>query len=409
MQVRTVACLPAIVGAWGVPGGGALLSTSETFGLRLAALEKPEFLKRHPKIPRTINMVRLGEALLDIQDPPVKAMFVYNSNPAVVAPNQARVLAGLEREDLFTVVHEQVMTDTARYADIVLPAPTTFEDFDLHTAYGHLYLQLSKPAIPPMGEVKTNVQMFKALAKAMKLNDACFDDTEEDMIRQALSSNHPTIRGITYEQLDREQIVRLNLPRPFIPFADGKYSTPSGKIEFYSENMLRQGFDPVPNHNPTTESADGNPELFAKYPVRLVTPAAHHFLNSSFADMPTMIKKQLYPAIELHQVDADGRGIKHGEWVRAWNDRGEAYFVAEVKDTVAPGVACHVSLWWNKYSPKGFNCNVLTSDAGADMGQGGTFHTNLIQIEKASHKLSEPEISEFNAMFPAVSRVQKMP
>jgi len=401
MMVRTVACLPALVGAWGVPGGGALLSTSGAFGLNQRVLERPDLLQRHAKMPRTVNMIKLGEALLDYNDPPVKAMFVYNCNPATVAPNQTKVIQGMSREDLFTVVHEQVMTDSARYADIVLPAPTAFEDTDIYTAYGHLYVQLNEPAIAPVGEVKSNVELFRLLAERMGYDEPYLKDSTEDMIRQTLDSKNPTMEGITYERLKKETFVRLNVPRPFIPFADGKYPTPSGKIEFYSEKMLRDGLDPLPTHNPAGESADGSPELFAKYPLRLVTPAAHHFLNSSFGDMPTMLRKQRFPALELNQADADQRGIKHGEWVRAWNERGEVYFVAEVTDTVAAGVACHVSIWWGKFSPNGWNCNALTSDAEADMGGGATFHTNLIQIEAARHKLSLAEMAKLQEMFPA--------
>ncbi len=406
MMIRTVACLPALVGAWAEVGGGALLSTGASFPTNKVALEKPYFLRRHDKLPRTINMIKLGEALLEYKEPPVKALFVYNCNPAVVAPNSRKVIAGLEREDLFTVVHEQVMTDTARYADILLPAPTTFECLDLHAAYGHLYVQLSEPAIPPLAEVLPNTEVFRRLAAEMGFDDPAFADTDEDMIRQALDSNHPALQGITYERLQKETFVRLNVPRPFMPFAGGKYPTPSGKIEFYSESMLRAGHDPLPTHNPAAESADGSPELFEKYPLRLVTPAAHHFLNSSFADMPTMIRKQQRPAIELNEVDARERGIQPGDWVRAWNERGEAYFVAEIKDSVAAGVACHLSLWWQRYSPQGWNCNALTSDAEADMGGGATFHTNLVQLELACQTLSPEQLRDLEERYPLSEEVR---
>lgn len=399
MMVRTVACLPAIVGAWGVPGGGALLSTSATFGFNQAVLERPDFLQRHPKIPRVINMIKLGEALLDYKEPPVMGLYVYNSNPAVVAPNQQRVLQGLAREDLFTVVHEQVMTDTALYADVVLPAPTAFEQLDLYRAYGHLYVQLNEPAIPPLGEARPNVDVFRALAEKMGFDDPAFRDRDEDLVRQALSSKNPVMAGITYERLKEENFIRLNVPKPFIPFEDGNYPTPSGKIELYSERMRQDGYDPLPVHNPAAESADGSPDLFSKYPLRLLTPAAHHFLNSSFADMPTMRRKQLYPSIELNVLDAETRGIKAGDWVRAYNERGEAYFVAEIKESVTPGVACHLSLWWNMYSPKGWNCNSLTSDAEADMGGGATFHTNLVEVERADRKLSQPELADLETLY----------
>jgi anaerobic selenocysteine-containing dehydrogenase len=399
MMTRTVACLPGLTGDWLYAGGGALLSTSGTFPLNLAALERTDLLQRHPRLPRTINMIKLGEALLDYNDPPVKALFVYNCNPAAVVPNQVRVIQGLERDDLFTVVHEQVMTDSAKYADLVLPAPTAFEDYDIYASYGHLYLQLNQPAIAPVGEARPNIEVFRALAERMGYDHPSFQESAEEMVRQAIKSNDPRMEGITYERLAQESFVRLNVPKPFIPFADGKYPTPSGKIEFYSEKMLRDGFDPLPAHVPASESADGSPELFAKYPLRLVTPAAHHFLNSSFADMPTMLRKQHRPTLEIHPEDAAARGIKHGEWVRAFNERGEAYFVADVQDSVAPGVTCHVSIWWRQYSPRGWNCNALTSDAAADMGGGATFHTNLVQVEAAGKKLNAAEIEEMNRLF----------
>lgn len=393
MMVRTVACLPAIVGAWGVPGGGAMLSLSGAFHINTQHLERPDFLKRHAKMPRTVNMIKLGESLTETNDPPVNGLFVYNANPAAVAPDQARVIDGLMREDLFTVVHEQVMTDTALYADILLPAPTVFEDNDIYTAYGHFYLQLNEAAVPPLGEAKANVEMFALIAKKMGFDDPSFDDDTEALIRQALDSPHPHMQGLTYEKLKAETFLRLNIPRPFIPFADGKYKTESGKIELYSERLLRAGLSPLPVHVPIAESAAGNKELFAKYPLQFVSPAAHHFLNSSFADMPTMKRREKVPTLEMHPHDAQSRGIRDGDWLRAFNDRGETFFRAKVGETVAPGVTCHVSLWWRQYSPGGFNCNVLTSAESADMGGGATFHTCLIQVARLT--AAELELQDF--------------
>ncbi|MDQ2808665.1 MAG: molybdopterin oxidoreductase family protein [Chloroflexota bacterium] len=384
-NTRAVLMLPAVTGAWGTVGGGALLSTSGTFGLNAAALERPDLLARHARRPRTINMIQLAEALTELHDPPVKGLLVYNSNPANVAPDQSRVLAGLGREDLFTVVHEQVMTDTARWADLVLPATTAFEYSDLYSAYGHLYVQLSRPAIPAMGEAIPNTELFRRLAAAMGYHDPCFGDSDDDLIRQALTGEHPFMAGITLERLEAETFIHLTTPtRPFVPFADGVYPTPSGKIELYSESLLRQGVDPVIGYVPEAESPDGSPALAARYPIRLLTPAAHHFLNTSFAEMPTMRRKQRRPTIELHPSDAATRGISDGVWVRAFNDRGEAFFVAEVKDSVGPGVACHLSRWWGYYSPAGWNANALTATRPADIGAGGTFHTNLVQVEVAT-------------------------
>lgn len=383
-NTRAVLMLPAITGAWGRVGGGALLSTSGTFGLNLPALERPDLLNRHPRRPRTINMIQLAEALTEVADPPIMGLLVYNSNPANVAPDQRRVLAGLGREDLFTVVHEHLMTDTARWADLVLPATTIFEQSDLFTAYGHLYLQLNRPVVPPMGESIPNTELFRRLAAALGYADPCFRDSDDDLIRQALDSRHPYMAGITLARLEQETFVHLTTPtRPFVPFADGVYPTPSGKIELFSETLLRQGVDPVIDYLPEAESPDGSPDLAARYPIRLLSPAAHHFLNTSFADMPTMRKKQRRPTLELNPVDAAARGIADGAWVRAFNDRGEAFFVAEVKDTVNPGVACHLSRWWGRWSPAGWNANALTATRAADLGGGGTFHTNLVQVEPA--------------------------
>ena len=382
---RAVLMLPAVTGAWGQLGGGALLSTGGAYGFNTAALERADLLARHAQRPRTINMVQLADALNDVTDPPVKALFVYNSNPANVAPDGNRVRRGLERDDLFTVVHEQLLTDTARYADILLPATTAFEHTDLYRSYGHLYVALSRPALPPQGEALPNTEVFRRLAAPMGLTDPAFRDSDDDLIRQALTSEHPHMAGITLERLEAESFVHLNTPsRPFIPFADGRYPTPSGKIELYSEQMLRQGLDPVVDYTPEAESRDGAPDLHARYPIQLVSPAAHHFLNSSFADMPTMRKKQRRPTLELHPLDAAARGIADGDWVRAYNDRGEAWFVADVKDSVRPGVACHLSRWWGRYSPAGMNVNTLTSGRAADLAGGGTFHTTLIQVERVS-------------------------
>lgn len=387
MMVRAVSCLPALVGTWGKVGGGAMLSVSGTFPLNQGALERSDLLKRHPKVPRTINMIKLGEAL-DDKENPVKALFVYNSNPAAVVPDQKRVIEGLKRDDLFTVVHEQVMTDTALYADIVLPAPTVFEDFDLYGSYGHLYLQLNQPAVPPLGEATANVEVFRALAKAMGYTDPCFDDSAEDMVRQALQPTGPLaehLEGISYERLKEEGFVRLNVPYPYVPFADSHYPTPSGKIELYSETLLRAGLPPLPVHSPSLESPEAAPALAARYPLRFVSPAAHHFLNSSFADMPTMRRREKYPILEMNSFDAACRGLQDGVWVRAFNDRGETFFKLKITDAVKPGVTCHVSLWWRKYSPGGNNCNVLTSAEAADMGGGATFHSCLIEVQ-ASHE-----------------------
>ncbi|MHB1006529.1 MAG: molybdopterin-containing oxidoreductase family protein [Chloroflexota bacterium] len=381
MAVRTITCLPALVGAWGQPGGGGYKSTSGYFKLNGAAIERADLLPS--PAPRRISMNQLGEALLRAE-PPVRALYVYNSNPAAVVPAQAKVLAGLAREDLFTVVHEQLLTDTAAYADVVLPATTCLEHMDLYRCYGHLYLQLAEPAIAPVGESKPNVEVFRLLSERLSLDDPCLRDSAEDIIRQALDTDSPYMAGITFERLRAEKIVRLNLPKPFVAFADGRFPTPSGKVEFYSERMERDGYDPLPTYVPPAEGLDSpDAALRARYPLALVTPPAHHFLNSSFANLPNALAHEGRPTLEIHPEDAAARGIGEGDLVRAFNDRGEAKVYARVAATVLPGVVVGMGVWWPRHSPGGTNLNATTPDRLADMGGGATFFSNLVQVEKA--------------------------
>jgi anaerobic selenocysteine-containing dehydrogenase len=386
MAVRTLSCIPALTGAWRYPGGGILLSTSGTYPINFTALERPDLI---PPGTRTINMSRLGEALTNRSpeagsrpfDPPVKALFVYNSNPAAVAPDGNAVIEGLKREDLFTVVHEQFYTDTTDYADIVLPATTQLEHFDLHKAYGHLYLMLNQPAIEPMGEARPNTAMFRALAERMGFTESCFADTDEEMAEQALSSGHPAIAGITLERLKRENSIRLNFPDPYLPFVEGRFPTPSGKCEFYSETMLQDGLDPVPSYIPPAESEEESPEIFARYPIALLSPPAHSFLNSTFVNVPKLLKTEREPVIEINAEDAARRKILDGMPVRVFNGRGECRLRAVISDRVKAGVAVAPSIWWRKLSPDGRNVNQTTSQAITDMGGGATFYDNLVDIE----------------------------
>ncbi len=381
MACRTIACLPALVGAWGQLGGGMYKSTGGYFQLNTAAVQRPDLLPT-PR-PRTISMNRLGEALLSA-DPPVRMLYVYNSNPAAVVPAQAKVLAGLAREDLFTVVHEQLLTDTAAYADVVLPATTSLEHADLYTSYGHLYIQFAEPAIAPVGESKPNIEVFQLLAARLGFAEPCFRDSAYDVAAQALAVSSPHLAGITLERLRRERIVRLNLPQPFIAFADGVFPTPSGKVEFYSEQMRRDGYDPLPTYEPAVEGVD-TPDraLRERYPLLLVTPPAHHFLNSTFANVQSLLAHERRPTLEIHPADAAARGIASGNLLRVWNDRGEARVYAEVAETVLPGVVVGTGVWWPRHSPGGTNLNATTPDRLADMGGGATFFSNLVQVAKA--------------------------
>lgn len=390
--IRAVACLPALTGAWRHRGGGFLLSNSGSYGFDMAALHRPDLMP-DPR-PREINMNQLGRALTGLDAPPVKALMVYNCNPAGTAPNQNHVIRGLSREDLFTVVHEQLFTDTCRYADIVLPATTQLECFDLMYSYWHLYVMLNEPAIAPLGESVSNTELFRRLARAMGLTHPCLTDTDEEMARQALAGS-PALAHITLERLRAEKWVKVE--RDPAPFAGGVFPTPSGKIELYSAALAAQGLDPVIGYIPAAESPDGAPELAARYPLQLVSPGAHHFLNTSFANLPAMLKGEKMPTVYLSPEDAAARGVADGDWVRLHNDRGEVWVKARLGDWSRPGVAVSPTLWWNRLSPGDRNLNALTTDQLADYGGGAAFHTNLVQAEKVSPERAGELEAEFEA------------
>lgn len=378
MAVRTIACLPALTGSWRDAGGGLLLSSSGMFALNDKALQRPDLTRGNP---RTINMSRLGEALTQAR-PKVRAIYVYNSNPAAVAPDQSRVLKGFSREDLFTVVHEQFQTDTADYADILLPATTQLEHQDLVKPYGHYYLVYNEPAIAPIAEAKPNSEVFRLLAARMGFDDECFADTDEDIIRQALATDYKPINGITVEALKRDGWARLNLPQTFSPFAEGGFLTPSGKCEFYSEALEQAGLDPLPAYIPPRESPSTAPDLASRYPIQLISPPANSFLNTTFSHLPSFLRSEREPFIQLHAEDAARRGIKDGDAVRVWNDRGTCQLAARITSRVKPGVAVALSIWWNKLSPGRANLNQTVSQALTDIGGGATFYDNLVEVTK---------------------------
>ena len=410
-MIRAIACLPAVIGAWGKPGAGMLLSASAHFPLNRRNVKRPD-LARTPddvspvvkwgrETARSINMNEIGKALTELIDPPVRALYVYNSNPAAVAPNSSLVIKGLQREDLFTVVHEQMFTDTAQYADIILPATTQLECMDLMISYGQLYINLCLPAIQPLGDSRANIDVLNSLAKLMGYEEPVFDETAEDIIRGALTSESPLMEGITYEYLQEHGFAKLRTPsNPYVPYsvsvvtatpaeaAAGQpgsglgFHTGTGKIELYSKRAERDGFDPLPSYEPPDESAEVNPRLARRYPVNLLTPAAHHFLNSTFSNLDSMKKSEREPRIWINLEDASARGIADGDLLRVFNERGEVKLKAVVGDSVKPGVAWSPSLWWQRDSPDNANVNTLTSDALTDMGGGSTFHTNLVQFEK---------------------------
>ncbi|HLO04287.1 MAG TPA: molybdopterin oxidoreductase family protein [Symbiobacteriaceae bacterium] len=378
MTVRSIAMLPALTGHWRDRGGGFLLSQSGSYDIPWSLLERPDLMPE-PR-PREINMIQIGQALTALNDPPVKALVVYNSNPASVAPNSSLVKQGFLREDLFTVVHEQLFTDTCEYADIILPATTQLEHTDLMYSYWHLYLQLNEPAIEPLGEAVSNTELYRRLSQRFGFTDPACTESDESIIRTILA-NSKYMQGITLERLRQEYIIKVN--RAPAPFAEGGFGTPSGKVEFYSEELARAGQEPVIDYMPLAESVDGSPELAAKYPLNLISPAAHHFLNTTFANQPRMMKGQVVPLVYISEADATARGVVNGDWVRVFNGRGSVRLQAVVGDTTKPGTLVAPTIWWTRFSPDGQGINNLTSDRTADYGGGATFHTNLVQVEKA--------------------------
>jgi anaerobic selenocysteine-containing dehydrogenase len=377
MAVRTIVCLPALTGDWRQAGAGALLSTSKAYPFDDAELVRMNLI---PSGTRTINMNQLAEALHgELPGPPVQALFVYNSNPAAVAPNQSRVLAGLKREDLFTVVHDQFQTDTADYADIVLPATTQLEHFDVHGSYGHLYVQANNPAIAPLGEAKPNTEVFRLLAREMGYEPELFEVSDEELARQAMGVANSALDGITLDAA-KAGPVRLNLPKGWAPFAEGRFPTPSGKCEFYSEREAKAGRDPLPAYIPPHEDPQTRPDLAAKYPLQMLTPPASSFLNSSFVNVETLRKNAGEVTVEIHPTDAAARGIADGQTVTVFNDRGRFRARAVVGDSVKPGVVVSLGVWWNRYTEDGVNCNSTTSTALTDLGGGATFFDNLVEV-----------------------------
>jgi anaerobic selenocysteine-containing dehydrogenase len=376
--VRAIAALPAVTGAWRDAGGGALLSASGVFDVDKSALARPDLIRGNP---RTINMVRLGEALLEAR-PPVRAVYVYNSNPAAVAPDQAKVLEGLGREDLFTVVHEQFQTDTADYADLLLPATTQLEHFDVVKPYGHFSLMCNTPAVAPQGEARPNSEVFRLLAARMGFDEPCFRETDREIAAAAIRSSHPRMAGISLEALEARGWARVEVPDDWAPFAEGGFPTPSGKCELYSERLAAAGFDPLPCYVPPRESAEVSPDLAARYPLALISPPAHSFLNSTFANGRRGVAAEREPSLLIHPADAAARGVEEGAYVVAFNDRGRVRLRAVVSRDVREGVVVAPSVWWNKLSPDGTNVNQTTSQAVTDLGGGATFYDNLVEVAR---------------------------
>src|SRR5882724_2269380 len=404
MAMRAVTMLPCITGAWKNLGGGIQLSTSGAPKLNEDALTRPDLMKKSHagRQTRVINMSSLATALTKLDDPPVKAIFVYNCNPAAVAPNHNEVVRGFKREDLFTVVHEQFLTDTTDYADIVLPATTFFEQKELVKSYGHYYLQMSHQAIAPMGEARSNVETFRALALRMGFDDACFQESIEEMMDGALNNPGNTyLAGIDRELLERENSVRLNFSvsnngghparmtptaseaskegSAFLPFAHGGFETPSGKAELYSESLKRQGLDPVATFIPPSESRHS--KAAKKYPLEILTRKSDNHLNSSFCNLPAHQKMEEPRLLEISARDAAARNIHEDDEVRVFNDRGTVQLKARVNGATQDGVVA-ARLDWAKLNPGGVNVNVLTSEKLTEIGAGATFYSCLVEVEK---------------------------
>jgi anaerobic selenocysteine-containing dehydrogenase len=379
--VRAVACLPALVGAWRDPAGGALLSSSGTFPVNGAALERPDLMPERK--PRVVNMSTIGDALTTLADPPIRAIFVYNSNPLAVAPESAKVTHGFAREDLFCVVHDIFRTDTADYADILLPAATQLEHTDVHTSYGHLYVQATNRAIEPLGEALPNTELFRRLAARMGFTEPCFADDDDALARAALQFDDPRLAGIDWDTLKARGWHRLDVPRPYAPFAQGGFPTPSGRCELWSESMRARGEDPLPAYVPPRESRASAPALARRFPLAFISPPARNFLNSSFANLPSFLAEEKAPHLDIHPDDAAVRGIVTGTSVRIFNDRGAFCASARVTERARPGVVVAPSVWWRKLAPGGENANAVTSQALTDLGRGPTFYDCLVEVAPA--------------------------
>jgi anaerobic selenocysteine-containing dehydrogenase len=383
MSVRTIACLPALVGAWRHAAGGIQLSASGSFPADRNALQRPD-LRKQPV--RTINMTTIGDDLLQDASPEfgpkIEAVIVYNANPLAIAPDSSKVMRGFLREDLFTVVLEHFQTDSADYADILLPATTQLEHVDAHLAYGHLYMMANNAAIAPMGEAKPNTEIFRLLAARMGFDDPCFAQSDDQLAAVAFDARDARAVHFDWEALKQRGWQKLNMPDA--PFANGGFPTPSGKCEFYSASMLADGYDPLPAYTPNVESAASNPELARKYPLAMISPPARNFLNSTFVNVKSLRGVEGEPHLDIHPDDSAARGITDGEMVRIFNDRGSFLAKARVTAKARAGLVVGLSVWWKKLGRDGKNANEVTSQRLTDMGRAPTFYDTLVQVEKAA-------------------------
>ena len=370
---RAIACLPALTGAWRERAGGLLLSSSGMYPVQRAALQRPDLLGA--RRPRTINMSTIGDDLLREASPAfgprIEALVVYNSNPVAIAPQSGRVVQGFAREDLFTVVLEQFQTDTADWADIILPATTQLEHWDIHSSYGHTDVLLNRPAIAPLGQSRPNTEVFRGLARRMGLSGPCFHDDDQTLCRAAFGKH------IDYQQLLDQGFATVAWPDA--PLADGAFPTPSGKCEFYSERVAALGQDGLPDHVPNHEPAGSSPD----YPLAMISPPARNFLNSSFVNVKSLRDIEGQPLLEIHPDDALARGIQDGATVCVFNQRGRYHCIARISPRARAGVVHGLGIWWRKLGLRGTNVNELTSQRLTDIGRGPTFYDCLVQVSPA--------------------------
>ena len=372
--VRAIACLPALIGAWRDRAGGLLLSSSGEFPVQRAALARPDLLG--DRRPRTINMSTIGDDLLRPSSPDfgpaIEALIVYNSNPVAVAPQSSRVVQGFAREDLFTVVLEHFMTDTADWADYVLPATTQLEHWDVHMSYGHTDVVLNRPAIAPVGQARTNSDFFRDLAQLMGLKDPCLQESDEVLCRTAFGD------AVDFSTLLDQGFASLAVPDA--PFAHGGFPTPSGRCEFFSQRLADQGQDGLPDHLPNFEPADTHPD----YPLAMISPPSRHFLNSTFVNVKSLRDMEGQPWLEMHPSDAQARGLGDGQSVAVFNDRGRYECSVQVSTRARPGVVNGMGIWWRKLGANGTNVNEVTSQRLTDMGRASVFYDCWVQVSAAT-------------------------
>lgn len=373
--VRAVLSLPALIGAWRHAAGGALLSSSSVNIARSAALQRPDLATSHRRV---INMTTIGDDLLRPASkewgPAIEAMIIFNSNPASIAPESGKVIQGLAREDLFTVVLEHFLTDTTDYADYVFPATTQLEHWDIHKAYGHTDVVLNQPAIAPVGQAKSNTEFFRLLAKEMGLCKGSlsevFLESDESLCQTAFAG------GVDWSLLLQQGFVHSNTSDT--PFANGNFPTPSGKCEFYSERLAKQGLAALPSYIANYEVPGSDP----RYPLAMISPPARNFLNTTFVNVESLLAIEGEPYVEISQVDAEPRGIQQGDVVRLFNDRGSYICRAHLNHRARSGVVNALGIWWRKISLAGTNVNELTSQKLTDLGRAPVFYDCLVEIEK---------------------------